>query len=196
MAYLAVADVAASWVDAIHQVAGHDNLLRPGRLHGIAIADCGYVTIVHMFGLDVECVDNVTHHTHLGEKGRRYALPHSTIMIHQPLGGVSGPAADVAIHAKFLLESRAMLSKLLMQHTGQMDLDVIGKLQVTETSYNETRAFQVNTWLFLSLEKAIDRDNFLNPTAAKEFGLIDHILEKRSMVETAKEAASSVAAAK
>jgi ATP-dependent Clp protease protease subunit len=90
-----------------------------------------------------------------GEAGMRYSLPHSRIMIHQPLGGTRGQAADIEIHAKEILKLRDTLNKLYVKHTGQ-------KLSV--------------------VEKSVDRDYFLDPEEAKKFGLIDKIVTNRPIV--------------
>jgi ATP-dependent Clp protease protease subunit len=87
-----------------------------------------------------------------GAKGKRYALPHSRIMIHQPLGGFQGQAADMEIHAKEMLETRDRLNKILALHTGQP----VEKIK-TDT----------------------DRDNFMDGADAIAYGLIDAMLEKR-----------------
>jgi ATP-dependent Clp protease, protease subunit len=87
-----------------------------------------------------------------GHKGKRYALPHSRIMIHQPLGGFQGQAADMEIHAKEMLETRDRLNKILAKHTGQS----VEKIK-TDT----------------------DRDNFMDGSEAIAYGLIDGLLEKR-----------------
>jgi ATP-dependent Clp protease, protease subunit len=87
-----------------------------------------------------------------GAKGKRYVLPHSRIMIHQPLGGFQGQAADLEIHAKEMLETRDRLNKILARHTGQG----VEKIK-TDT----------------------DRDNFMDGTEAIAYGLIDRVLEKR-----------------
>jgi ATP-dependent Clp protease protease subunit len=84
-----------------------------------------------------------------GAKGKRFALPHSQIMIHQPLGGVQGQATEIEIHAREILRMRKELNELLSLHTGQ-SLDV--------------------------LAKDTDRDNFMTSEEAKEYGLIDEIL--------------------
>lgn len=85
-----------------------------------------------------------------GKKGKRYALPNSEIMIHQPLGGTRGQATDIEIHARRILEMRASLNKILSENTGQ-PLDVI--------------------------ERDTERDNFMIAAKAKEYGLIDHVIE-------------------
>jgi len=89
-----------------------------------------------------------------GAKGKRYCLPHSRMMIHQPLGGFQGQATDIDIHAKEILLVRERLNKILADHTGQpMD-----KIQ------NDT-----------------DRDNFLGAEQSIEYGLIDEILSSRTV---------------
>ncbi len=88
-----------------------------------------------------------------GTKGKRFALPHSRIMIHQPSGGAQGKAADIEIQANEILKMRKMLNNLYVEHTGQ-------KLAV--------------------IEKAMDRDNFMSPEEALKFGLIDQIVANRN----------------
>ena len=87
-----------------------------------------------------------------GEKGKRFCLPHSRMMIHQPLGGFQGQASDIDIHAREILQVRERLNQILANHTGQP----IEKIQVDT-----------------------DRDNFLGPQQAVEYGLIDAVLSKR-----------------
>ena len=87
-----------------------------------------------------------------GEKGKRYALANSRIMIHQPLGGFRGQASDIEIHAREIIELKAKLNRLLAQHTGQ----------AVET-----------------LERDTDRDNFMSAEQAKDYGLVDVVLDKR-----------------
>lgn len=88
-----------------------------------------------------------------GTPGKRYSMPHSRIMIHQPLiQGLSGQASDIEIHAKEMLKMKEKLTKIYEGHTKQ-------KYDV--------------------LTKAMDRDNFMDATDAKNFGLIDHIVEFR-----------------
>lgn len=87
-----------------------------------------------------------------GTKGKRYALPNSEVMIHQPLGGTQGQASDIEIHAKRIIQMREKLNQILAERTGQ-PLDVI----------------QADT----------DRDNFMSAAAAQEYGLIDKVLEKK-----------------
>jgi ATP-dependent Clp protease protease subunit len=87
-----------------------------------------------------------------GEKGKRYALPHSRILIHQPLGGTQGQASDIDIQAREILRMREELNKILARHTGQPVEKV---------------------------EKDTERDYFMGPEQAIEYGIIDQILEKR-----------------
>lgn len=87
-----------------------------------------------------------------GTKGKRFSLPNSQIMIHQPSGGARGQASDIEIQAKLILDLRKRLNKIYSDNTGQ-------KLSV--------------------IEKAMDRDNFMTPVEAKEFGLIDEIVKNR-----------------
>ena len=87
-----------------------------------------------------------------GAKGKRFALPNSTVMIHQPMGGFQGQASDIEIHAKYILSLRERLNKLLAVHTGQ-PIDKI--------------------------ERDTDRDNFLTADEAVGYGLVDKVLQKR-----------------
>ena len=91
-----------------------------------------------------------------GAKGKRYSLPNSQIMIHQPSGGARGQAADIEIQAKLILDLRKRLNAIYAQNTGQ-------KISV--------------------IEKAMDRDNFMTPEEALKFGLIDHIITNRGQVK-------------
>ena len=88
-----------------------------------------------------------------GSKGKRFCLPNSRVMIHQPLGGFQGQASDFEIHAKEILSIKEKLNRLMAQHTGQ-DYDTVAR--------------------------DTDRDNFLSATEAKEYGLIDQVLTNRS----------------
>ncbi len=88
-----------------------------------------------------------------GAKGKRFALPHSEIMIHQPLGGAKGQASDIKIQAELILRTRDMLNKILAEKTGK--------------SVEE-------------IERDTDRDHFMTAEQALNYGLIDRILEKRS----------------
>ena len=85
-----------------------------------------------------------------GKKGKRFALPNSTIMIHQPLGGVQGQASDIKIHTEYLLKVKSMLNKILSENTGKP---------------------------LEQIEKDTDRDNFLSASDAKEYGLIDGVMK-------------------
>ncbi len=87
-----------------------------------------------------------------GEPGHRYSMPHSRIMIHQPLGGARGQASDIEIQAKEVLDLKRQLYEIYVKHTGKK-YDVV--------------------------EKACDRDNYLSPIQAKEFGLIDNIIDPK-----------------
>lgn len=87
-----------------------------------------------------------------GAKGKRACLPNSRVMIHQPLGGYQGQATDIEIHTKEILKIRDTLNRILAEHTGQ-DLETIAR--------------------------DTDRDNFMDPDQAKEYGLIDTVLDKR-----------------
>jgi ATP-dependent Clp protease protease subunit len=87
-----------------------------------------------------------------GEKGQRYALPNSRVLLHQPSGGISGQAADIARHAQEIVKIKRRLNEIYARHTGQ-GVDVI--------------------------EKALDRDYFLTAEEAKSFGLVDQVLFKR-----------------
>lgn len=87
-----------------------------------------------------------------GAKGKRFCLPHSRIMIHQPLGGFQGQASDIDIHAREILQTREQLNEILSFHTGQ----------TVKTIANDT-----------------ERDNFMGPAEARDYGLIDEILDSR-----------------
>lgn len=87
-----------------------------------------------------------------GAKGKRYALPHSRIMIHQPLGGFQGQAADIDIQAREILRMREDLNNILMKHTGQS---------------------------LKKIEKDTDRDLFMNGKQAQEYGLVDEVIATR-----------------
>jgi ATP-dependent Clp protease protease subunit len=87
-----------------------------------------------------------------GAKGRRYALPHSRIILHQPLGGMQGQASDLEIHAKEILHAREEINNIIMKHTGQN---------------------------LRKIEKDTDRDYFMSPDQAVEYGLIDEVIVSR-----------------
>jgi ATP-dependent Clp protease, protease subunit len=86
-----------------------------------------------------------------GEKGKRYALPHARIMIHQPLGGAQGQATDIAIQAEEILRMKKELNSILASNTGQS---------------------------IKKIEKDTDRDNFMSAAEAQEYGIIDEVLIK------------------
>jgi ATP-dependent Clp protease protease subunit len=92
-----------------------------------------------------------------GAKDKRFCLPHSRVMIHQPLGGFQGQASDIEIHAKEILEIRHRLNLVLANHTGQ-NLDII--------------------------EKDTDRDNFMNAKEALEYGIIDKVMNHRDKLNS------------
>ncbi len=87
-----------------------------------------------------------------GAEGKRYALPNSRIMMHQPSGGAQGQASDIEIQAREIISLRERLNKIYVEHTGQ-------KLSV--------------------IEEAVDRDRFMSPTEALKFGLIDEVVKSR-----------------
>ena len=87
-----------------------------------------------------------------GAKGKRYALPNSRVMIHQPLGGFQGQATDIEIHAREILSMKQRLNEILSRHTGQA---------------------------FDTVARDTERDNFKSAEAAQEYGLIDQVLERR-----------------
>ncbi|MGH7907229.1 MAG: ATP-dependent Clp endopeptidase proteolytic subunit ClpP [Candidatus Binataceae bacterium] len=87
-----------------------------------------------------------------GAKGRRYAVPHARVMIHQPMGGAQGQAADIEIQAREILRVREELNNIIMHHTGQS---------------------------LRKIEKDTDRDFFLTPAQAVEYGLIDEVIVSR-----------------
>lgn len=87
-----------------------------------------------------------------GEPGMRFALPNSRILVHQPSGGFQGTASDIAVHAREILDLKDRLNRIYVSHTGQPLKDV---------------------------EMALDRDNFMSAEEAKDWGLIDEIVDKR-----------------
>jgi len=88
-----------------------------------------------------------------GEKGKRFSLPNSRIMVHQPSAGYQGQATDIEIHAKEILALKQRLNKIYSKHTKKSEEQI---------------------------KKALERDNFMTPNEAKDFGLIDEVVEKRS----------------
>ena len=88
-----------------------------------------------------------------GEKGKRFSLPNSRIMIHQPSAGYQGQATDIEIHAKEILALKSRLNKIYAKHTKKNEDEI---------------------------KKALERDNFMTPIQAKDFGLIDEVVEQRS----------------
>ena len=88
-----------------------------------------------------------------GEKGKRFSLPNSRIMIHQPSAGYQGQATDIEIHAREILALKERLNKIYAKHTKKNEEEI---------------------------KKALERDNFMTPTEAKTFGLIDEVVEKRT----------------
>jgi ATP-dependent Clp protease protease subunit len=92
-----------------------------------------------------------------GEKGMRYSLPHSRILIHQPMGGFQGQATDIDIQAREIIRLKAVLNKILARHTGT-DL--------------------------AKVEKDTERDYFMSASEAREYGLIDHVLTSRAEIES------------
>ena len=88
-----------------------------------------------------------------GESGKRFALPHSRVMIHQPLGGFQGQATDIDIHAREILKIREELNRVLAKHTGQT---------------------------LKNISKDTDRDNFMDAETAKSYGMIDEVLDNRN----------------
>ena len=97
-----------------------------------------------------------------GQKGKRFSLPNSRIMIHQPSGGAQGQATDIEIHAREIIQTRARLNQMYVKHTGRTIEEI---------------------------ERAMERDKFFSPEEAKEFGLIDDVMEHRP-VPTIQAAAS------
>lgn len=91
-----------------------------------------------------------------GAKGKRFALPNSRIMIHQPSGGFSGQATDIEIHAKEILEIKAKLNQLYADHTGKT---------------------------VEQIQRDMERDYFMTANAAQEYGLVDRVVEKKPVVE-------------
>jgi len=96
-----------------------------------------------------------------GTKGKRYCLPHSRVMIHQPLGGFQGQASDIDIHAREILKAREQLNKILASHTGQS---------------------------MKTISQDTERDNFKSAEEARDYGLIDEVLSEREALPEAESA--------
>ena len=90
-----------------------------------------------------------------GKKGMRYALPNSRVMIHQPVGGYRGQATDIEIHAKETMEVKKILHEIYAKHSGKT---------------------------LAQVEKSMERDNFMSPKEAKDFGLVDKIIQNRDLI--------------
>ena len=90
-----------------------------------------------------------------GAKGKRLCLPNSRVMIHQPLGGVSGQATDIEIHAKEILALKSQLNKILSEKTGQT---------------------------LKTIAKDTDRDNFMSAQDALKYGIVDNVIDKREKI--------------
>ena len=95
-----------------------------------------------------------------GKKGKRYCLPHSRVMTHQPSGGVQGQASDIEIHAKEIINLKKSLNKIYEIHTGQ-SINII--------------------------EKMMDRDNFMSADDAKKIGIVDKVVSERPNLSEGKE---------
>jgi ATP-dependent Clp protease protease subunit len=93
-----------------------------------------------------------------GAKGKRYALPNSRIMVHQPSGGAQGQAADIEIQAREILKLRQRLNEIYVKHTGQP---------------------------IEAIERKLDRDSYMSAEEARDFGLVDHVVEERPMPASA-----------
>lgn len=90
-----------------------------------------------------------------GAKGKRYALPNSEVMIHQPLGGVQGQATDIKIHADWIVKTKQKLNQIYVTHTGQP---------------------------YEKIDRDTDRDNFMSAEDAKAYGLIDEVITRKDSV--------------
>jgi ATP-dependent Clp protease protease subunit len=101
-----------------------------------------------------------------GAKGKRYALPNARILIHQPWGGVQGQASDISIQAKEILRLKDRLNEILAKHCGRK---------------------------FDELARDTDRDRFMSADEAKEYGLVDHVVQSRKEIPGAVEKTSVVA---
>lgn len=106
-----------------------------------------------------------------GAPGKRYCLPHATIMMHQPSGGYSGTSADIQIHAKEILRIRNQLNEIYRRHLN-------GKKRVEERGRELT---------IEEIERLMDRDYFMSAQEAKELGVVDEVLESRKKPATEEE---------
>ena len=121
---------------------------------GMAIYDTmNYITSdVSTIGIGI-CASMAAFLLSSGKKGKRYLLPNSEVMIHQPLGGAQGQATEIKIAAEHILKTKEKLNKILSKNTGK-DLDII--------------------------EKDTDRDNFMDASTALKYGIVDEIIENKS----------------
>ena len=94
-----------------------------------------------------------------GEKGMRFSLPNSSVMVHQPSGGFQGQATDISIHAREILELKERLNNIYVRHTGQD---------------------------YATVEKALERDNFMTAEMARDWGIVDEIVTSRATPEAEK----------
>ena len=135
-----------------------DGAVRPARVIGSVSAGLAIYDTMQFVKPDVStlCIGQAASMGALllagGAKDKRYCLPHSRIMIHQPLGGFQGQASDFDIHAREILAVRERLNNIMVKHTGQ-SMDVI--------------------------QKDTDRDNFMNAKEAAEYGIIDTVMTHR-----------------
>lgn len=102
-----------------------------------------------------------------GAPGKRFALPHATIMMHQPSGGYSGTTADIQIHAKEILRVRDLLNGIYRRHLTPQD--------------GESSSMDIS-----AIERLMDRDYFMSAHEAKKLGVVDEVLESRKKIEEAK----------
>ncbi|KAJ3512735.1 hypothetical protein NLJ89_g3350 [Agrocybe chaxingu] len=115
-----------------------------------------------------------------GEKGKRHCLPNASIMIHQPSGGASGQASDIAIHAKEILRIRQLLTSIYQRHCsreGETEAEGIARFGKSQLHY-WLLASHVNLYA-THVETALERDYYMTAQEALEFGIVDGILEKR-----------------
>ncbi|KAI1330093.1 Clp protease proteolytic subunit /Translocation-enhancing protein tepa [Xylariaceae sp. FL0255] len=102
-----------------------------------------------------------------GQKGKRFALPHSSIMIHQPLGGTQGPASDILIYANQILRTREQLNEIYRKHLND--------------------SFGHDKYNLKEVEEMMERDKYLSAQEAKEIGIVDEILTRRDSKESHKD---------